>query len=344
MARLANALIPITAAGDALANPGIQEIVDNAIVMVGQIKTPFVSRIKGERAVSPKLEWETDTYLEPVTDAKPYGDQMTPQAYTREKRRQTITETRWTMHSVTKEEQRTLKYGYGMNTRSRIMMKQGISLRVGMERTILNNNQGTQEAAAGNTYVGITPCLEAIITTNTKRGTGGATVGGWTDASKKFNARTRAAAAGNRVVLTMSDIVDLVDGRTEDYSTPMAHKSLWMNRDLRAKLSSYSQSGISQLRTQVMPGSPATVSYGVDMIRTDLGSVVSVNYSPQMTSSNYNVFNVDPAKIKICYMFRNLPVTLGTKGLSDEFGMATNFALKVTDEQGLGALYDRKAA
>ena len=346
MARVANALIPVTTSTDALYNPGIQEFMDRSIQMVGQDKTPIISKTRGQNIAStgtPRTQWMTDKIPDAEKTSRPYGDQMTPTIYTREERRESTVETRWQMHSVSEEEERTAKYGYG-SLRARIMMKQGIAIRKGMEQTIINDNQGTQYALAGNQYTAKTPTLEALLSTNVEHGTGAANEGGWDAATKTFTARTRAAAANDRVVLSFNDMVQMVDDICKDYSEPELHTNFWMNLDFKAKAADFKADGNAPFRTMLMPGQAGHVTQNIDVITTNAGKTIKLNWSPQMAADNTNVFLVDPEKLTVAYLFRNLPVVTGKKGLSTEFGTATNFGLIFKPEAGAGGLFDRKVA
>ena len=342
MARQVNTLIPVYRSGDALFNAGIAEVVDKTIQMVGQTLTPFLSRTKSEIATSTVSEWIEDGYLPKEKTSRPYGDQMTPSTYQREKKRRVIQETRHLTHSVSEEEERTRKYGYS-STKNRLMMKQGISLRQGIESSWWNDNQGSQEALARNQYVGRSPQAQAIISRNGKKAAS-ATNGGWNEAQNAFVARTPAANAGARVVLTLDDTIDMLDQVKQDYSDPMGHTELWMNRHFKAEFSGFSNQGLGAMRTQVGLGMQGQITRGISMIKTDLGRTVSLNWSPEIDDDNYNIYNINAGKVTYCYMFRNLQVRLAKKGLSEEFGLATNFSVKVKEEAGAAALYDRKVA
>lgn len=348
MTRMTNALVPIYTKTDSEFQPEQVENLDKVITMVGQINTPFLRECTWKRmdAKTPYPQWLEDTYLDPIKTARPWGDQMTPAAYARGKRRQSITQTVWACHSFSEEEKAVTSRGgvAGYNSvAARIRMKQGIAIMTGMEQTILNDNQGTQLPLDSNGYTGKTPTLEAIIKRNVKKASS-ATVGGWDESSEKFVARTRAADDAARVAISFEDLIDLKNDIIETYSTPGSATQVWMNLAFKTKIASFSQSGVTQLRSMAGMGDAVTVTRNVDMIKTDTGHTLSLKWSPQMKNANNNLIYANPNRVEICSLFRNKPVTLGRKGLSEEIGLATNWGLKVSQEAGMGALFDRKVA
>ena len=362
MARQANTIVPVRFGGkatDAQFNDNIAEMVDTAIQMVGQINTPFLSQCKTSTARTTVHTWTQDTYMAAENTARPYGDQMTPEGYKPETQRYTVQQTIHKTNSVSEEEERTKKHGYG-SLINRIMMKQGIALRLGEEKHILTENQGSQIAAgagagspADNGYVAKTPALQGILFTHSKVGTKGSPKpGGWSQANDQstyqgsWTARTAATegtAKSNtgKVVLTLDDTLDLIDDIKKANSTPMPHRQLWMGRDLKAEFSGFNNEGIGAMRTQVGMGAQGQITRGISMITTDLGETVTLNWSPTFEDNFDAIYNVNASDVEICYMFRNLRVKLAKKGLSEEFGLATNFGVKVKKEPSAGVLYDR---
>ena len=346
MATFANSVVPIRNSNDANHNPTILEYIDRVIQMVGQTKTPFMNRVKWKNISgtgTPTPDYILDTYYDPEETSRSYGSTISVSSVHNPTTQQIVLESRHKAISISEEEERTAKYGY----KSRQMyerMKVGVAIRVGIERSFLNNNQGSQVALTSNQNIGKTACLEAIISTHAKIGTGGATKTGWSTTTRSFNARTRAMDNTERVVLTYDDLISLHNEIQNSNSSPEVHNEYWMSAKFKRVCSGFSQDGIAQQRTQVSAGMAATVTSNVTMIYTDLGGMISLNWSPQFDDDNANVFLVQPDKVEVCSLYRNLPFVLGKMSMSKEFGIATNFGFKLKTEAGAGALFDRKAA
>ena len=349
MATFANSVVPIrnpVGVDDANHNPTIIEYIDRVIQMVGQTKTPFMNRVMWKNisgSGTPTPNYILDTYYDPEETSRSYGSTISVSSVHNPTTQQVVLESRHKAISISEEEERTAKYG----VKSRQMyerMKVGVSLRVGIERSLLNNNQGSQVALSNNENIGKTATLEAIISTHTRKGTGGATVTGWSKTTNSFNSRVRAPADGNRVVLTYDDMIELHNEIQNSNSSPEVHNEYWMSAKFKRVCSGFSQDGIAQQRTQVSAGMAATVTSNVTMIYTDLGGHISLNWSPQFKDDNANVFLIQPDKLEACSLYRNFPFVLGKTAMSKEFGIATNFGFKLKTEAGAGALYDRKVA
>ena len=345
MATFANSVVPIKNINDAAHNPTIFEYVDRVIQMVGQTKTPVMNRVMWKNISgtgTPTPDYFEDTYYEAEETSRPYGAVISVDAVHNPTARQVVLESRHKAISISEEEERTAKYGL----KSRSMyerMKVGIALRVGMEKSLLNNNQGSQVALTANNNIGKTACLEAMLNTHVRVGSG-ATKGGWNSTTRKFASRTRAADDDARVLLTYDDLVSLHNEIQNSNSSPEVHNEYWMSARFKQVCSGFSQNGVAQQRTQLTAGMAATVTSNVTMIYTDLGGAISLNWSPQFNADNANIYLVNPMKIEACSLFRNLPFNLGKTALSREFGIANNFGFKLKTEGGAGALYDRKAA
>ena len=345
MATFANSVVPIRNDADAAHNPTIIEYIDRVIQMVGQTKTPFMNRVKWKNISgtgTPTPNYILDTYYAPEETSRSYGSTISVASVHNPKTRQIVLESRHRAVSITEEEERTAKYGI----KSRQMyerMKVGVSIRVGVEKSLLNNNQGSQVALTANNNVGKTACLEAMLNTHVRIGDN-ATKGGWNENTSVFASRTRSPTAGDRKVLTYDDLITLHNEIQNDNSAPEVHNEYWMSAKFKRVCSGFSQDGIAQQRTQVAAGAAATVTSNVTMIYTDLGGMVSLNWSPQFDDGNANIFLVEPNKLEACSLFRNLPFVLGKTSMSKEFGIATNFGFKLKTEAGAGALYDRKVA
>ena len=346
MTTFANAVVPIRKPGDAAHNPTIMEYMDRVIQMVGQTKTPFLNRVMWKNisgSGTPTPNYILDTYYEPEEQSRSYGSTISVSSVHNPTTQQVVLESRHKAISISEEEERTAKYG----VKSRSMyerMKIGIALRVGLERSILNNNQGSQAADSANSNIGKSATLEAVLNTHVRLGNGAATKGGWNKTTGVFTARSRSQNDGDRKVLTYDDMLELHNDIQNSNSSPDVHNEFWMSAKFKRVCSGFSQNGVGQQRTQITAGMAATVTSNVKMIHTDLDGGFTLNWSPQFDDDNANLFLVDPSKVELCSLFRNLPFILGKTALSKEFGIATNWGLKLKTEAGAGALFDRKVA